>query len=67
MAGIADRVRLYNEAYQEAWGRLNKSVIAEADGSARLDKIIRTLIKLGRSNASDIASEAMNHFGHQEK
>jgi hypothetical protein len=60
MAGIANNIRLYNDAYQAAWEQMNASGVQGADRSARLDKIIRSLIKAGRSSASDIASEAVN-------
>lgn len=67
MAGIADKVRLYNEAYQRAWNGLNIERKRSAGDSARLDAIIRTLIKNGPSSVSDLASEAMRLFVEQEK
>ena len=59
MSGIADKIRLYNEAYQEAWARMSAVGTGGEADSVRLDKAIRILIQLGRSSASDIASEAI--------
>jgi hypothetical protein len=62
MARISDKIKLYNDAYQSAWQQMNARGLNGADNSARLDRIIRALIQAGRSSASDIASEAVNHF-----
>ncbi|MDO9411367.1 MAG: hypothetical protein Q7T81_02175 [Pseudolabrys sp.] len=67
MTGIADKIKLYNDAYELAWQRMSANGLHGSDNSARLDAIIRTLIKAGRSNASDIASEAVNHFMIKQK
>lgn len=67
MAGIADKIRLYNEAYLAAWDQLNAGSVRDKSDSAHLDKIVRALINAGRSNASDIASEAFNLFRSQQK
>jgi hypothetical protein len=67
MAGIANSVRLYNEAYELAWRQIVLNRINRAGAAPRLNSIIRGLIKAGGADSTAIATEAVDQMTRYQR
>jgi len=63
MAGIAAKIKIYNEAYKIVWAILSDNEKMLGSGKFKVSELvgnhIRLLIRLGRADAAKIASETI--------
>ena len=64
MAGISDKIKVYNEALKIAWSQISDKEKTLGTGpfkvSELIGNVIRSKTKLGRTDAANIASEAVD-------